>query len=534
MELDELLLEREFRRMSPDWETSTLDEKVAAFTYFCENYWHIRIPRKRIKLKLSAAQVQTIGVWIGERQSITLKARQVGFSTLAGAYAFWLAFFYDNNQILMISKGEREAKKLLQKARYGYRFLDDWLKLRGPHCDPNTEKMTFHNESYIESLPSAADPARGETASLVFVDEMGQLPNSEEAWASLEPVADVGGQIIMLGTANGEGNLFHQLWCAAKGEWGNGTNDFVQIFHSWRAAEHRDDAWYESQKRKLPEWQLAQEYPDNPDEAFLKSGRPVFNMEALRSMLRADPIARGYLFETDQGVAFREDGGALRIWKYPTDGHRYSMGVDVAEGLEHGDYTSIHVIDVKTDEVVAHWHGHIDPDLLGSDLAPLIGRYYNHALAMVEINNHGLTTMHALQRAKYFPIWRRRRLDNKLHGMTEALGWATTAKSKPKAIDELNMAIRDGGLVVYDKDTVAEMRHFVREGDGKMHGSPHDDRVMSLAIANQGCQYVHLHEYKIVSKPGPGTFGWWMNQTHLWSDEAESEPLIGASAHYGR
>jgi hypothetical protein len=35
------------------------------------------------------------------------------------------------------------------------------------------------------------------------------------------------------------------------------------------------------------------------------------------------------------------------------------------------------------------------------------------------------------------------------------------------------------------KSTIAELRTFIREQNGKMHGSPHDDRVMSLAIANQ-------------------------------------------------
>ena len=46
----------------------------------------------------------------------------------------------------------------------------------------------------------------------MVVDELGLLPNSEEAWAAIEPIADVGGRVIMLGTAHGEGNLFHKLW----------------------------------------------------------------------------------------------------------------------------------------------------------------------------------------------------------------------------------------------------------------------------------------------------------------------------------
>jgi hypothetical protein len=76
------------------------------------------------------------------------------------------------------------------------------------------------------------------------------------------------------------------------------------------------------------------------------------------------------------------------------------------------------------------------------------------------------------------------------------LGWRTTAVSKPLAIDELNAAIRDESLSLYDGKTMAELRTFVREANGKMHGSPHDDRVMSLAITNQMLKYVWLPEYR--------------------------------------
>lgn len=529
--LGELLLEREWRRCAPDWDSSTLDQKVAAFTYWAENYWHIRLPEKgRSKFKMRDAQKETIRVWMGERYSIALKARQVGFSTLAGALAFWLAFFYRDRALYMISKGEREAMSLLSKSRYGYRFMPEWMRLRGPVVSANAGKMTFSNESFITSAPSASDPIRGETAFLVIVDEMGQLPNSDDAWASIEPVADQGGRVIMLGTANGEGNLFHKLWVGAKSPWGTGLNRFVGIFHSWRAGG-RDDAWYARQKEDLPEWQLAQEYPDNPDEAFLKSGRPVFNLARLRQLELYPPESRGYLRRlSGRGVEFVADGGALRLWADPVKDHRYVMGVDVAEGLDYGDFSSIHVIDANSREVVAHWHGHIEPDLLGSDVVPLLGMWYNQALAMVESNNHGLTTLTAMKRHRYFPIYMRRRLNTRTKAITEAMGWATTAVSKPLAVDELDLALREGGLDLYDSETVAELRTFVRDGNGKMHGSPHDDRVMSLAIANQGLKYVSLKEYRS-KNPGhnTGSLGWWMARD-IWNGEKSGPSFIGDRA----
>ena len=528
--LDDLILEREFRRCFPDWNESTLDEKLEAFEYFCATYWHIFHPEHgRILFKFRDSQRETARTWISERRSIALKARQVGFSTLAGAFAFWRAFGWRDRAIAMISKGEREATELLAKSRYGYRFLPDWLKLKGPYVSANQSKMTFTNESYIESLPSASDPARGKALTYVIVDEMGQLPNSEEAWASIEPTAEVGGSIIMLGTANGEGNLFHKLWMGSSG-WGNGTNGFVGIFHSWRAGG-RDDAWYAKKKAELPEWQLAQEYPDNPDEAFLKSGRPVFNAQKLREMPTEPPVARGYLIERENGnVEFEQDGGELRIWRWPLDAHRYSIGVDVAEGLEHGDYTSVHVLDTTTNEVVAHWHGHCDPDVLGEHILPNLGRFYNQALLVVESNNHGLTTLIMLRNARYHPIFRRRRQGNVRDQQTEALGFQTTVKTKPRIVNELNGAVRDGDIVIYDAETCAEMRTFVRDGNGKMHGSPHDDRVMSLALANHGAQFVMNTEYRVERKPPHGSLDWWYAQP-IWGDEEEDgvgRPPIGS------
>jgi hypothetical protein len=107
------------------------------------------------------------------------------------------------------------------------------------------------------------------------------------------------------------------------------------------------------------------------------------------------------------------------------------------------------------------------------------------------------------------------------------MGWRTTAASKPLAIDELGKELREGGITLWDAETIAELRTFVREGDGKMHGSPHDDRVMSLAIANQGLKFVFLREYQVEVKPGPGTIGWFIE--HAYPDKPkEKEPPIGS------
>ena len=411
----------------------------------------------------------------------------------------------------MLSRTAREAIKLLQKSKYGYQFLPEWMKFRGGPMTQTQTKMEFTNGSFIESLPSASDPARGESAWLIVVDELAFLSNSEEAWGAIEPVADVGGRVIMLSTANGEGNLFHKLWVEAT----TGNNRFTPLFFPW-SANGRTQEWYEAKKADTPDWLLAQEYPDNADDAFLRSGRPVFNLEVLRGIGTSPPIARGYL---DPQLKFIDDGGALRIWEWPDNSPdvpgKYVIGADPSQGMEHGDYASVHVINARNHHVVAHWHGLIDPDILGSDILERLGRFYRNALIGVEPNNHGLTTLKFLQKKKYRNIYMQRSPQYKKSVPTDVLGFRTTQVTKPLMIDELNEALR-GSMVLPDEETIAELRTFTRNDKGKMAGSPFDDRTISLAIANQMLKHAWLPQYQIDEGPEPGSFGWW--EAKLYDD----------------
>ena len=518
---EELLLEREWRRCAPPWDRGP-EALAEGFAYFCSRYWWIKqAGGSRVLLNLYDSQRETVETWLNERFTLILKARQIGFSTLVSTYCFWLTFFYPDRAVIMISKTEREAAKLLQRAKYGYRFLPEWMRLRGPIRIENTQtKVIWSNESGIESLPSASDPGRGETVFLVVVDEIGYLPNSEQAYASIEPIADLGGSIIMLGSANGEGNLFHELWVGAQ----VGANRYKPLFYPW-SANGRDEEWYERQKAELQPWQLAQEYPDNAEEAFLRSGNPVFDVDVLKAIEPVPPRARGYVWKPDK-IEFVADNGSLAVWEFPQPKRTYVIGADVSEGLEHGDYSAAFVIEARERRVVAVFHARIDPDLFGSEVLNLLGRWFNTALVAVESNNHGLTTLKALDNEHYPNMFRQHRYAARFEPKTELLGWRTTKSSKPLAIDELAKELRNG-LRVPDDPTLQELKTFVREGNGKMHGSPFDDRTMALAIAVQMLKYAWLPEYKPHEKPGPGTMGYFVEQMYR-NDDREARVPIGA------
>lgn len=230
---------------------------------------------------------------------------------------------------------------------------------------------------------------------------------------------------------------------------------------------------------------FAEEYPANDDEAFLKSGRPALPLRALLAAYRAAESApqprRGEITESAGRACFSEGGAEyLRLYAEPVAGHEYIIGVDVAAGYQGGDYSAMAALDKRDLGLVAVWHGHIEPDLLGEQAA-LLGRYYQRALIVPEANNHGVAVISALKRAHYGHIYRR----PAGQGRAGEAGFLTTAQSKLRLTHTLARYLREDAARVRDKQTLAECMSYVydEKGHANAQSGCHDDRVIALALA---------------------------------------------------
>lgn len=220
--------------------------------------------------------------------------------------------------------------------------------------------------------------------------------------------------------------------------------------------------------------------------------------------------------------------GPVSIFQNPMQMHAYVIGADPAEGLEHGDAAAASVVDIDTGLLVATFHDHCDPDLFGEQLYNL-GRFYNDALIGVEINNHGHVTVLSLRKLGYPRIFRRRTIGQTSEKFAPQYGWLTNKLSKPKMIDDLGAAIRDKSIDIRCEFTLAELRTYIREygpgGSVKMHGSPHDDRVMATAIAWQMIPYTRVPEVAEETNDF-GTWNYYFRQASEPNlDDAEVKPL---------
>jgi hypothetical protein len=233
------------------------------------------------------------------------------------------------------------------------------------------------------------------------------------------------------------------------------------------------------------------------------------------------------IFQEDKSIA---PDGPVSIWRLPSATEDYVIGADVAEGYGHGDNSSAHVLSVQNWDVVATWHGRVPANDYGDQLN-LLGRFYNTALMGVENNGPGLATISRLRHLNYPRIFRQRSADDETtHRIENKLGWTTTRKSKPKMIEDLHTALNDGSLTIPCKHTIAELLTFVRDDRGKMQGSPHDDRVISLAIAVQMLGFAHTSEFNKPEQRPRWSRDWWSEQ----AKNANKEPEFRLGMNAGR
>jgi hypothetical protein len=420
------------------------------------------------------AQVRVLWTLMTVRLVIILKARQLGISWICCWYALWLCFFQPGKVVLCFSKGQAEANELLRRIKDLYDRLPDWMRQAGPALiKDNTEELVWANGSRVRSLPASQGAGRGHTASLVILDEAAFLQFADALYTALKPTIDAGGQLVVISTANGIGNLFHRLWTKAIA----GLNAFTAIFLPWWSRPGRDAAWYAAQLAEYTDPQMVkQEYPASAQEAFLVSGRTRFAQEwVLAQSVHTRPgLPREQWPASLAGI----DHG-LTLYALPVPGRRFVLGADVAEGLETGDYSAATLIDAETWEEIAHLHGHWEPDEYAGLLHRLAEAY--DAEIAVERNNHGHAVLVTLKILGSLRV---------ADGHDDRPGWLTNAQTKPQSIDLLATALRDAflahpGAVIHTQATLDELQIYrvLKTGDTGAPAGYHDDRVMSWAIA---------------------------------------------------
>jgi len=442
------------------------------------NYVHVTHPvRGLVPFRLYPFQERIVGELQKNRFNILRKFRQAGCTTIASAYALWLAVFQKHQAIVILSKGDTEATEVLDRIKVMYEELPKFLQ--PGISEDNKHTLKLKNRSVIKSRPSGKQSGRSLAGSFLIIDEAAFIESIDTIWAAVYPIISTGGRAFILSTVNGVGNWFFETYSKAVEQ----ANAFTSIDINWESHPeyHRNpgydhlyeemanrtpplniDEWVNITKANMPRKQWLQEYECE----FLGTGDTFVDGVILSHL--ADNVSSEYYIKYNN---------RMRVWKDPQPYYEYVIGVDTALGRDR-DYSAFQVVNLYNGEVVAEFYSNKTTVDEFSSILNKEGIYYNVANIVVERNTIGNHVVDLLyNKLEYENLW---------HDEKGLPGFQVTAKNRDVILSELEESLRTNVLKINSERTLNELNTFVITDAGKITADRgrHDDLIMSLSLAN--------------------------------------------------
>lgn len=446
---------------------------------YLENFVKIKTKDRGLQpFVLNEAQKDLYNTLSEHQRVIILKARQLGFSTAVTGYFYHKTITTPGCNTALIGYNTELVTELLDKVKTFYRSTPDELR---PTIHYNSKyEISFPKiDSKIMVLPSTENVGRGYTLNYVLATEVAFWEKAEEKMTTLEASAEKG-TIVIESTPSDVGTYFHKTWVSD-------GSDYAKKEYGWWWG-YTEEEIRRIEKRMNDPQRFAREY----ELMFLTAGRPVFDAYMIKKM-RSNILRVGDEYPKGSGKFVEQAPDKLVIYRKPEPDKVYVVGGDVAEGVDGGDFSVATIFDRATGEEVAFYRGHLAPDNFGK-LLNTWGRYYNNALMVVEINNHGISTLMTLRNLAYPSLYfRPNKFDSLATTYSDKIGWKTNKLTRPILIDDLAQGLRDGIILLHSKTTIDEMMTFVYDTLGDMVSLPgyHDDGIFASGIAYQGFKILY-------------------------------------------
>jgi len=437
--------------------------------YFCEKYVKIvSVDKGLVSFRPFQYQKNMFKVFDDNRFTICKMPRQVGKTTGVVGYLLHKILFNENYNIAVLANKQVQAREILSRVQLAYEWLPKWLQ-QGI-IEWNKGNIELENGSKILASATSSSAVRGQSYNLVYLDEFAFVPrNVQDAFfASVFPTITSGNtsKLLITSTPNGM-NLFYKLWMDSV----NGNNDYARLDVHWSDVPGRDEAWKELMIRTTSVDQFRQEFECE----FLGSSNTLIHPTFLSKMVYKKPIS------IQHGV---------NIYEEPIKGHVYALVVDVSEGLGQ-DYSAFTIVDcsVVPYKVVATFKNNTISELLLPTLLANVGRYYNTAAILVEINIGSQVVNILHEDLEYENIVITKTSGKKGtqlgtgHAKQTRMGIKTSKIVKRIGCANLKALVENGKLSFVDFDLIDQLSTFVVDGSSYNAEDGHnDDLVMCLVL----------------------------------------------------
>jgi len=305
--------------------------------YFCKNFLKIQHPtRGSVRFEPYEFQAELIQSFHDHKYTVAMLPRQMGKTVCATGYLLWYTQFVEESQILIAAHKYVGAQEIMNRYRFGYENLPDFIRAGVYSYNRNT--IEYDNGSRIQATTTTENTGRGKSLSLIYADEFAFVQPPEKArefWTALSPTLSTGGRCIITSTPNSDEDQFAMIWKEANNrfdEYGNesitGTNGFFPYFSHWDRHPDRDEAWAQQERSKIGEERFRREF----DCEFLIFEETLINSVKLLDLTGEEPTSVmgqtrwysdidpkcTYLVALDPSLGTGGDDGAIQVFEMPS------------------------------------------------------------------------------------------------------------------------------------------------------------------------------------------------------------------------
>ena len=437
--------------------------------YFIENYVKIITLDKGLQpFKLYPCQKEKVKCIMDNRRVVLMEGRQQGKTVTSAACILHYTIFQEDKTVAIMANKSSAAREVLNRYQIMYENLPIWMQ-QGVKTW-NKGDVELENNSKVLTAATTAAAIRGKSVNWLYIDEAAIIPNNiaDEFFTSVYPTISAGETTKILLTSTPLGyNHFWKFW----NESVKGVNGFANMFIPYYEIPGRDEKWLEEQKQLLGQVKFNQEVMCE----FLGSTNTLINSNTIGALSTIDPEFQN---------------ANLDIYESPEKNHYYAMAVDTARGIG-GDYSAFVVIDITEMpyKVVAKYRDNEIAPMLFPDVIGKVGRDYNDAFILIEVNDIGQQVVEILhQEIEYENILstvteKNRQFVSPGFGKSTKLGVNTSKQVKRQGCFTFKSLLEEQKLLVFDEHIIHEISTFIEKGNTyQADEGYHDDLVMCMVL----------------------------------------------------
>lgn len=435
--------------------------------YFIEKYLKIvHIDKGLVPFRLYDYQKDIVRNTFENRFNILLLPRQSGKSSVNAGMVIHYILFQKHKKVAIIANKAATAREILSRAKLMYENLPFWMQ--SGVVSWNKGKIELANGCAVLAAATSSSAIRGDSINWLLLDEFAFVPTNQatEFFESVYPTISSGtdSKVSIFSTPKGM-NHFHKMWVEAS----EGRSEFVPFQINWFDVPGRDEEW----KRKTIANIGIESWEQEFEAQFLGSAGTLLSTSCLRKLVHRSPVKYSH---------------PLKIYEEPIPGHVYVATVDCSRGAGI-DYSVINVTDV-TDypfkQVAVYRDNTTTHYVLPSKIAE-VGRKYNQAFVLIEINDIGEAVADALFfDEEYENILTTGESKGKIKlgsWINSKNGVRTTKSTKREGCSIAKTIIESNKYIINDLETINEFSTFIRKGTSyEADESAHDDIVMTVVI----------------------------------------------------